>query len=161
MSSRWNFPAGAELSYESSVLSQAKLGHLNFWAETTGVRQHCYKKKAATVGQNGRLSALCNFFSFWLVRLWGTTYEISDHAAQHNFISKIWRPIIKSEHLWVCNKIKCLTSRGLGEEEKFLKGTEIMKTCIFGSLYICSVGKLSRPYKNYGLILSLDFFPWH
>ena len=29
-----------------------------------GVRQHCYKKKAATVGQNGRLSALCNFFSF-------------------------------------------------------------------------------------------------
>ena len=29
-----------------------------------GVRQHCYKKKAATVGQNGRLSAFCNFFSF-------------------------------------------------------------------------------------------------
>ena len=29
-----------------------------------GVNQQCYKKKAATVGQNGRLSALCNFFSF-------------------------------------------------------------------------------------------------
>ena len=46
-----------------------------------GVRQHCYKKKAATVRQNGRLSALCNFFSFWLIKLWGTTYKISDHAA--------------------------------------------------------------------------------
>ena len=30
-------------------------------ANPRGVRQHCYKKKAATVGQNGRLSALCNF----------------------------------------------------------------------------------------------------
>ena len=29
-----------------------------------GVRQHYCKKKAATVGQNGRLSALGNFFSF-------------------------------------------------------------------------------------------------
>ena len=29
-----------------------------------GVRQHCYKKKAARVGQNGRLSALCNFSVF-------------------------------------------------------------------------------------------------
>ena len=42
--------------------------------ESQGVRQHCCKKKAATVGQNGRLSALCNFFSFWLIKLWGTTY---------------------------------------------------------------------------------------
>ena len=25
---------------------------------------------------------------------------------KHNFISKIWRPIIKSVHLWVCTKIK-------------------------------------------------------
>ena len=80
---------------------------------------HCYRKKAATVGQNGRLSASCNFFSFWLIKLWGTTNQISDHAAltdelsYHNFISKIWRPIIKSEHLWVCNKIKCLTSHDL------------------------------------------------
>ena len=31
---------------------------------TRGVRQHCYKKKAATVRQNGRLFALCNIFSF-------------------------------------------------------------------------------------------------
>ena len=45
-----------------------------FRTQPRGVRQHCYKKKAATVGQNGRLSALCNFFSFWLIKLWGTTY---------------------------------------------------------------------------------------
>ena len=31
-------------------------------------RQHCYKKKAASIGQNGRLSACCNFFSSWLIR---------------------------------------------------------------------------------------------
>ena len=42
--------------------------------KSRGVRQHFYKKKAATVGQNGRLFALCNFFSFWLIKLWGTTY---------------------------------------------------------------------------------------
>ena len=35
-----------------------------FDSNPRGVKQHCYKKKAATVGQNGRLSALCNFFSF-------------------------------------------------------------------------------------------------
>ena len=36
-----------------------------FCLMTTGEvgRKHCYRKKAATVGQNGRLSALCNFFS--------------------------------------------------------------------------------------------------
>jgi hypothetical protein len=46
-------------------------GFLNSFGEryekdlgTRGVRQHCYRKKAATVGQNGRLSASCNFFSF-------------------------------------------------------------------------------------------------
>ena len=39
-----------------------------------GVRQNCYKKKAATVVQNGRLATLCNFFSFWLIKLWGTSY---------------------------------------------------------------------------------------
>ena len=27
-------------------------------------KEHCYKKKAASVRQNGRLSASCNFFSF-------------------------------------------------------------------------------------------------
>ena len=27
-------------------------------------REHWYRKKAAAVGQNGRFSALCNFFSF-------------------------------------------------------------------------------------------------
>ena len=32
--------------------------------KNTGVREHCYRKKAATVGQDGRLSDLCNFFSF-------------------------------------------------------------------------------------------------
>ena len=45
------------------------------------IRQHYYRKKAATIGQNGRLSASCNFFSFWLIELWGTTNQISDHAA--------------------------------------------------------------------------------
>ena len=30
---------------------------------TRVARQHCYKKKAALIGQNGRLSACCNFFS--------------------------------------------------------------------------------------------------
>ena len=29
-----------------------------------GGRENCYRKKAATVGQNGRLYASCNFFSF-------------------------------------------------------------------------------------------------
>ena len=47
---------------------------LVLYLKARGVRQHCYKKKAATVGQNGRLSAICNFFSFWLKKLWGTTY---------------------------------------------------------------------------------------
>ena len=37
---------------------------LNYHTRAWGVREHCYKKKAATVGQNGRLSALCNFFNF-------------------------------------------------------------------------------------------------
>ena len=41
---------------------------------TTGDQTVLYKKKAATVGQNGRLSALYNFFSFWFMELWGTTY---------------------------------------------------------------------------------------
>jgi hypothetical protein len=27
-------------------------------------KEHCYRKKAASIGQNGRLSASCNFFSF-------------------------------------------------------------------------------------------------
>ena len=36
-------------------------------------KEHCYKKKAASVGQNGRLSASCNFFSFWLIKPWRTT----------------------------------------------------------------------------------------
>jgi hypothetical protein len=31
-------------------------------------REHCYRKKAATVGQNGRLSASYNFFSFLLIK---------------------------------------------------------------------------------------------
>ena len=38
-----------------------------------GCREHCYIKKAAIVGHNGRLTSSCNFFSFWLVKPWGTT----------------------------------------------------------------------------------------
>ena len=44
-------------------------------------RHYCYKKKAASIGQIGRHSACCNFFSSWLIRPWGTTNQISDHAA--------------------------------------------------------------------------------
>ena len=36
-------------------------------------KEHCYKKKAASVGQNGRHSNTCNFFSFWLIKPWGST----------------------------------------------------------------------------------------
>ena len=34
MSSSWNFPARASLSYEVSEPSRAELGHFNFRAET-------------------------------------------------------------------------------------------------------------------------------
>ena len=43
-----------------TVLTESTFGNP---AEPRGVRQHCCTKKAATVGRNGRLSALCNFFS--------------------------------------------------------------------------------------------------
>jgi hypothetical protein len=33
-----------------------------------GVGEHCYRKKAATVGQNGRISASYNFLSFLLIK---------------------------------------------------------------------------------------------
>ena len=33
-----------------------------------GGREHCYRKKAATVEQNGRLSASYNFFSFLFIK---------------------------------------------------------------------------------------------
>ena len=36
-------------------------------------KEHFYRKKAASVGQNGRFFASCNFFSFWLIKTWGTT----------------------------------------------------------------------------------------
>ena len=36
----------------------------NFDQKSRLCKEHCYKKKAASVGQNGRLSASCNFFSF-------------------------------------------------------------------------------------------------
>ena len=36
-------------------------------------KEHWYRNKAASVGQNGRLSASCNFFSFLLIKSWGTT----------------------------------------------------------------------------------------
>ena len=31
-------------------------------------KEHCYKKKAASAGQNGRLSGSCNFLSFLLIK---------------------------------------------------------------------------------------------
>ena len=40
-------------------------------------------------------------------------------------ISKIWRPIIKIERLWVCNKIKCLTGRDFVSLQK--QGTTFLK----------------------------------
>ena len=46
---------------------------LNYIYPAQGVRQHCHKKKAATVGQNGRLSALCNF----------SVFDLQDHVAPH------------------------------------------------------------------------------
>ena len=36
--------------------------HVGTWG--AGGREHCYRKKAATFGQNGRLSSPYNFFSF-------------------------------------------------------------------------------------------------
>ena len=42
------------------------------------VKSTVIEKKAAWVGQNGRLSASCNFLSFWLIKPWGTTNYISD-----------------------------------------------------------------------------------
>ena len=45
----------------------------NIFSSTWVCKEHCYTKKAAAVGQNGRLSDSCNFFSFWLIKSWGTT----------------------------------------------------------------------------------------
>ena len=50
-------------------------------------RQHCYENKAASIEQNGRLSACCNFCSSWLIRPWGTTNQLSDHAAPTDLVN--------------------------------------------------------------------------
>ena len=50
------------------------------WIYTQMGKEHFYRKKAATVWQNGRLYASCDFFSFLLTKSWGTTNLISDHA---------------------------------------------------------------------------------
>ena len=42
--------------------------------------EHCYRKKTATVGLNGRLSSSCNFFQFMLNHEVHTTNQISNHA---------------------------------------------------------------------------------
>ena len=61
-------------------------------------------------GPNGRLSSSITFFSFWLIKTWCTSNQISDHSVRigefswHNFISKICGPIIKGKHLWICTK---------------------------------------------------------
>ena len=53
------------INFEPSMLSKMKLKLQKFDEFLTRVvRQHRYRKKAATIGQNGRLSASCNFFSF-------------------------------------------------------------------------------------------------
>ena len=46
---------------------------MRFLSKPRLCKEHCYRKKAVSVGQNGRLSASCNFFSFWLIKTWGTT----------------------------------------------------------------------------------------
>ena len=50
--------------FEDTMGSMKFLNEVLLGCQSPGARQHCYKKKAATVGQNGRLSVLCNFFSF-------------------------------------------------------------------------------------------------
>ena len=66
----------------------------------TGSREHCYRKKAATVGQSGTLSASCNF-SFWLIK---------PQTMQHPLMKllKATSVQIKSENIRVCIKIKSL-----------------------------------------------------
>ena len=75
---------------------------------------HCYWQSAAQDRPNGRLSSSFSFFSFWLIKTWYTSNEISDHAAPidkfsyHNSIQKIYEPIIENEHIWVCTKFMFL-----------------------------------------------------
>ena len=62
--------------------------HTEFnWPLAWVVRLQSDRKKAATVGQNGRHYASCKFFSFWVMKLWVTTNQISDHAAPTDELS--------------------------------------------------------------------------
>ena len=58
-----------------SQVTQFEIGQSDsyFTYLSRGVRQHCYKKKAASVGQNGSHSALCNpspIYSWFLKSLY-------------------------------------------------------------------------------------------
>ena len=48
-------------------------------------KEHCYTKKAASVGQNGRLSASCNFFCFWLIKSWDHWISIYGSVLKWSF----------------------------------------------------------------------------
>jgi hypothetical protein len=55
-----------QLPPTASLILQVKICTYVYSVNSVSTRlckEHCYKKKAASVGQNGRLSASCNFFS--------------------------------------------------------------------------------------------------
>ena len=52
------------LNLTDRLVHQVKPEILNYVYNPQGGREHCYRKKEATVGQNGRLFTSCNFFSF-------------------------------------------------------------------------------------------------
>ena len=54
--------------------------------------EHYYRKKAALVGQNGRLSASCNFICFWLLKTSGKVkgFKLPNLYCLDSFSSLVW-----------------------------------------------------------------------
>ena len=53
-------------SYTQLIDCQNFTLKISFAMSTRVCKEHCYRKKAASVGQNCRLSTSCNFFNFFL-----------------------------------------------------------------------------------------------
>ena len=65
--------------------------HLRMHSSHGGWRSrfHCYSQLAPQDGLNGRLSSSFSFFSFWLIKTWCTSKQISDHASRINELHKV------------------------------------------------------------------------
>ena len=71
ISSMWGFKSnlkvsGSQFKIDSIFGCPLPLpqSRCQLWMAPRLCKEHCYRKKAASVGQNGRHSASCNFFSF-------------------------------------------------------------------------------------------------